>query len=93
MAEVSPATLSASDAARRMQEGLLSSEELVGACLEQIKHAEPKVKAWAFLDEKHALEQAREADQRKRSGQAVGPLNGLPVGLKDIFLETVTEEV
>ena len=85
MPEVNLATLSASEAARRMQQGLLSSEELVGACLEQIKHAEPKVKAWAFRDDKHALAQAREADERKRSGQAVGPLNGLPVGLKDII--------
>ena len=66
MAEVSPATLSASEAARRMQEGLLSAEELVTACLEQIEHAEPKVKAWAFRDDKHALEQARAADERRR---------------------------
>jgi len=68
-----------------MREGLLSSEELVQACLEQIGHAEPKVQAWAFLDEKHALAQARAADERRRSGQGVGPLDGLPVGLKDII--------
>ena len=85
MSQVSPASLSATEAARRMQEGLLSAEELVGACLEQIDHAEPKVKAWAFRDDKHALEQARSADERRRSGQAVGPLNGVPVGLKDII--------
>ena len=85
MAGDAPASLTAAEAAQRIQDGHLSSEELVASCLEQIRHAEPKVKAWAFLDEKHALEQAREADARKRSGQAVGTLNGLPVGLKDII--------
>src|SRR5262249_30046225 len=35
--------------------------------------------------ESHALEQARAADERKRSGQQIGPLHGVPVGLKDII--------
>jgi Asp-tRNA(Asn)/Glu-tRNA(Gln) amidotransferase A subunit family amidase len=43
------------------------------------------VQAWQFLDEEHALAQARAADERRRSGQAVGALNGIPVGIKDII--------
>ena len=81
----SPAALTASEAARRMQEGLLTSEELVQACLERIRQVEPAVQAWTFLDEEHALGQARAADERRRSGQPVGALNGLPVGVKDII--------
>jgi Asp-tRNA(Asn)/Glu-tRNA(Gln) amidotransferase A subunit family amidase len=81
----SPAALSAVEAASRIRAGVLSSEELVQACLDQIQHAEPKVQAWAFLDDKLALAQARAADELRRSGQAVGPLDGLPVGLKDII--------
>ena len=77
--------LTASDAARRMREGLLTAEELVGACLERIRQVEPVVQAWQFLDEEHALAQARAADERRRSGQAVGALNGIPVGVKDII--------
>jgi len=77
--------LSAAEGARRIREGLLSSEELVGACLERIRALEPKVQAWTFLDEEHALAQARAADERKRSGEAIGPLHGVPVGLKDII--------
>jgi Asp-tRNA(Asn)/Glu-tRNA(Gln) amidotransferase A subunit family amidase len=57
----------------------------VQACLEQIRHAEPQVQAWTFLDEDLALSQARAADERRRSGQGVGPLDGLPVGIKDII--------
>jgi len=85
MDQKSPATLSASEAARRMQQGLLTSEELVQACLERIRQVEPVVQAWTFLDEAHALAQARAADERRRSGVPVGALDGLPVGVKDII--------
>jgi Asp-tRNA(Asn)/Glu-tRNA(Gln) amidotransferase A subunit family amidase len=83
--EVSAAQLSAAEAARRIREGLLTSEELVEACLDRIRATEPVVQAWTFLDEAHALAQARAADERKRSGQEIGPLHGVPVGLKDII--------
>lgn len=85
MAAEPAAGLTATEAARRIREGLLGSEELVESCLERIRATEPAVKAWAFLDEEHARAQARAADERRRSGQAVGPLNGVPVGLKDII--------
>src|SRR2546423_5848256 len=75
----------ASDAARLIREGLASSEELVDACLERIREAEPAVQAWTYFDEEHALAQARAADERRRSGEGVGPLNGIPVGIKDII--------
>ena len=85
MDERSPAQLGAADAARRIREGQLTAEELVGACLEQFRATEPKVQAWTYLDEAHALAQARAADARKRSGTEIGPLHGVPVGLKDII--------
>jgi Asp-tRNA(Asn)/Glu-tRNA(Gln) amidotransferase A subunit family amidase len=85
MSDSSPAALTASEAARRISEGLLTSEELVQACLERIQAAEPTVQAWTYLDESHALEQARAADEARRSQQGVGPLNGLPVAVKDII--------
>jgi Asp-tRNA(Asn)/Glu-tRNA(Gln) amidotransferase A subunit family amidase len=78
-------SLSAADAAREIREGRLTSEELVQACLERTRELEPKVQAWTFLDEEHALAQARAADERKRSGEPIGPLHGVPVGVKDIF--------
>ena len=77
--------LTAADAAEKIRSGLLTCEELVGACLERIRHAEPVVQAWTFLDEEHALVQARARDELKRSGQAIGPLHGIPVGIKDII--------
>src|SRR6267378_4142932 len=79
------AELSAADAARKIRDGLLTSEELVQSCLERIREAEPRVQAWTFLDDEHALAQARMADERKRSGEPIGALHGVPVGLKDII--------
>src|SRR5919108_1600195 len=81
----SPAQLSATEAARRIAEGRLTAEDLVAACVERIRSLEPTVQAWQFLDEQHALEQARAADERRRSGEPVGALNGIPVGIKDII--------
>jgi len=51
----------------------------------RIRELEPRVQAWAFLDEDHALAQARAADDLKRTGAPIGPLHGVPVGIKDIF--------
>src|SRR5918999_5673701 len=79
-----PAVLSAAEAARRIRDGILTSEELVQGCLEQIRALEPRVQAWQFLDEEHALAQARALDERKRNGEPLGPLHGVPVGVKDI---------
>jgi Asp-tRNA(Asn)/Glu-tRNA(Gln) amidotransferase A subunit family amidase len=78
-------TLSAAHAAREIREGRLTSEEMVQACLGRIRELEPKVQAWQFLDEEHALAQARACDERKRSGEPIGPLHGVPVGVKDII--------
>jgi Asp-tRNA(Asn)/Glu-tRNA(Gln) amidotransferase A subunit family amidase len=75
----------ATQAARLIRERLASSEELVRSCLERIRAAEPGLQAWTFLDEEHALSQARAADARQRSGQALGPLHGVPIGIKDII--------
>jgi len=77
--------LSAAEAAQAIRDGKLGSEELVQACLERIRALEPKVQAWQFLDEQHALAQARALDERKRNGEPLGALHGVPVGLKDII--------
>ena len=68
--------LSATDAARAIAEGAISSEQLVEACLARIKAAEPEVQAWHFLDPEHALTQARARDLDRKEGRAIGPQIG-----------------
>ncbi len=80
-----PALMGAAEAARAIREGLLSSEELVNSCLQQIDRLEPQVEAWAFLDHELARKQAVQADLFKRTGRPLGPLHGVPVGIKDII--------
>jgi Asp-tRNA(Asn)/Glu-tRNA(Gln) amidotransferase A subunit family amidase len=80
-----PEWLSASDAARAIHDGAISSEQLVEACLARIEAVEPAVQAWQYLDPKHALAQARARDLDRREGRSVGPLHGVPVGIKDII--------
>ncbi|MEK7714293.1 MAG: amidase, partial [candidate division NC10 bacterium] len=70
---------------RLIREGVISSEQLVEACLARVREADAQVQAWAFLDPDHALAQARAADDLKRQGQPIGPLHGVPVGFKDII--------
>ncbi len=79
------ASLTATEAGQRIAAGDVSSEELVGACLARIDELEPQIGAWTFLDREHALAQARAADAARKAGKGVGPLNGLPVGVKDII--------
>ncbi|HYA20605.1 MAG TPA: amidase [Burkholderiales bacterium] len=77
--------LSAAAAAQAIGKGELSSVELVTACLERIRQMEGTIGAWAFIDPDHALQQARRADDARRKGKVAGPLQGVPIGVKDIF--------
>jgi Asp-tRNA(Asn)/Glu-tRNA(Gln) amidotransferase A subunit family amidase len=77
--------LSATEAAPLIRDGVITSEELVAACLERIAETDDQIEAWAFLDPDHAMGQARAADEQRRAGRPLGPLHGVPVGVKDIF--------
>jgi Asp-tRNA(Asn)/Glu-tRNA(Gln) amidotransferase A subunit family amidase len=77
--------VSASEAARLIRDGVISSEQLVEACLARIRDIDPQVEAWAFLDSNYALDQARARDQYRLEGKPIGPLHGVPVAIKDIF--------
>jgi Asp-tRNA(Asn)/Glu-tRNA(Gln) amidotransferase A subunit family amidase len=72
-------------AAQGIRDGLVTSAELVGACLARVAELEPTVRAWAFLDRGHAMRQAEAADAHRKAGKALGPLHGVPVAVKDIF--------
>jgi Asp-tRNA(Asn)/Glu-tRNA(Gln) amidotransferase A subunit family amidase len=78
--------MAAGDVILKMREGTCTSAELVTSCLERIKSREEVVGAWAFLDEDASLNQSKKADQRaKEGGASTLSLNGVPVGIKDIF--------
>jgi Asp-tRNA(Asn)/Glu-tRNA(Gln) amidotransferase A subunit family amidase len=80
-----PGGVPSTELARRIREGKITAEELTRACLARIEAREAEVQAWAFLDPEHALRQARAADEARKRGRPLGPLHGLPVGVKDII--------
>ena len=63
----------------------LSSVELTQAVIERTKAVDDRVLAFNSYDADDALAQARASDARRASGQARGPLDGIPVGLKDVI--------
>jgi Asp-tRNA(Asn)/Glu-tRNA(Gln) amidotransferase A subunit family amidase len=77
--------LSAAEARDHMAKGDITAEAYVTACLDAIDAREPEIEAWVVYDRAHALEQARAVDKQRASGQGIGALHGLPVGIKDII--------
>lgn len=73
--------LSATEVARKIAAGEVTSEAVVVDCLSRISARESVVKAWVNLDPELALRQARALDRGPRRG----PLHGVPVGVKDIM--------
>jgi Asp-tRNA(Asn)/Glu-tRNA(Gln) amidotransferase A subunit family amidase len=78
-------SLSAVDLAAVIRDGQHSAEEVTEAHLARIEAVEPEIMAFAFLDPEHARAQAKQADALRRSGRPIGPLHGVPVGVKDII--------
>ena len=77
--------LTASAALSEMAGGRLTSEALVSACLARIAERDTAVEAWAYIDPSKALREAREADATRARGGHSRPLEGIPVGVKDII--------
>jgi aspartyl-tRNA(Asn)/glutamyl-tRNA(Gln) amidotransferase subunit A len=77
------ASLSLSEASRRLSAKQVSSVELTQACLERIETYNPKVNAFITVLKTQALERAKAMDAEIKSGKRRGPLHGIPLALKD----------
>ncbi|MFY1824626.1 Asp-tRNA(Asn)/Glu-tRNA(Gln) amidotransferase subunit GatA [Myxococcus fulvus] len=72
--------------ARKLAAGEVSSVEATRACLTRIQQVDPRIRAFLRVDEQGALAAAEASDARRRAGTPASPLDGVPVGLKDLFL-------
>ena len=77
--------ISATQAVDKIRKGEITSEELVQDCLDKIEQIDGETEAWAYLNPDYALEQARKLDIIRQAGDPMGPLHGIPVGIKDII--------
>ncbi len=75
--------LTATEAAAKIAGGEISSEEFTRALIAQVENIEDKVGAFAHFDPEFALAQAKQRDEYRANGNALGPLHGVPVGIKD----------
>jgi aspartyl-tRNA(Asn)/glutamyl-tRNA(Gln) amidotransferase subunit A len=62
---------------------LISSEELTRHYLERIQRIDSQLQSYVTISEEVALEQAREADHRFKTGEDLTPLTGIPYSAKD----------
>ena len=77
--------LSIGEAAAALQAGDTTAVALTEATLSRIKLTEPTVHAFAAVPEETALAAAARADQEIAAGKTRGPLQGIPIGVKDII--------
>src|SRR5215813_11959180 len=83
---MNPTELSMLELASALEAGKVSSVEAVRASLDQVERLDGRVKAFLHVDRAGALAQAEASDRRRASGAPAGPLDGVPVALKDLFL-------
>jgi aspartyl-tRNA(Asn)/glutamyl-tRNA(Gln) amidotransferase subunit A len=60
-----------------------TSVEITQDALDRIQALEPKVHSFLHITADYALEQARQVDAKIASGEEIGMLAGIPIGIKD----------
>jgi aspartyl-tRNA(Asn)/glutamyl-tRNA(Gln) amidotransferase subunit A len=75
--------LTATQLVAAYRRGDLSPVEATRAFLTRCEQADPHVGAWRFLDVPGALEMARRSEERYRHLAPLGPLDGVPLAIKD----------
>ena len=76
---------SATELLARLNAGEVTAVEVTRAYLAEIERRDPSVKAFLRSDGEAALQQAADVDRRRRAGEPIGRLGGLPVAVKDLL--------
>ena len=78
---------SAAEMAAALSAGEVTSVELTQAHLDQIAKVDSDVHAFLHVDNDGAIAQARAVDEKRKSGEKVSPLAGVPLALKDVLVQ------
>jgi aspartyl-tRNA(Asn)/glutamyl-tRNA(Gln) amidotransferase subunit A len=73
------------DLARLLEKRQLSAVQICEAFIARAAEAEPAIQAFLHLDAQRILSAAQESDRRRARGEALSPLDGIPVGIKDVI--------
>ena len=82
MAELT--SLLAIELRRRTGAKQISPVELMQACIARIERFNPAVNAICATDFERVLQAAKQAEEAVMKGHFLGPLHGLPLGVKDL---------
>ena len=75
---------------QRLRAGWTTCVEVLEGCLARIDEHEDRIRAWVSVDREGAMARARELDADLAAGRWLGPLHGIPIGIKDIIDVTGT---
>ena len=78
--------MTAIEMARQVRERQTSPVELVRAALGAIEQTDPQINAWCDVYTDQALAEAEVMEAEASKGKIRGPLHGVPIGVKDLFL-------
>jgi len=68
-----------------MNSGAVSAEEVTRAYLDRGERFDGRIHAFLHRDVESSLAKARDVDARRKAGHPVGPLAGVPIGIKDVL--------
>jgi aspartyl-tRNA(Asn)/glutamyl-tRNA(Gln) amidotransferase subunit A len=72
-------------AAKLIADKQLSPVELTRQCLDRVKQLDPALHSFLLVTEDRALADAKAAEARMMAGTLKSPLDGIPIGHKDIY--------
>lgn len=77
--------LSIAEASAMIAAGTLSPVELTKAVLERIAATDGQINSYVLVLGESALAEAEAAEARARTGTRLSPLDGIPMGIKDLY--------
>ena len=77
--------LTAAEAARAIASRQITAAQLAEACLDRIEALDERLKAWVYVDRETVLADAEASDEAVADRRPLGPLHGVPIGVKDIY--------
>jgi len=63
-----------------------NSESITKSCLDRIDRYNSEYGVFLHIDREGALLAAKESDARRQKGDSFGPLDGIPIGIKDVIV-------
>ena len=77
--------LTIAEASRQIAAKQISPVELTQACLDRVRRLDDTLDAFLLPTQERAMADARAAEARIMAGLSRGPLDGIPIGHKDIY--------